>query len=65
MQPVGQSQKLCTRGSTAQLVLLAFAFLFDCDAPRQTRLMHVDSTTARVNDFHIASFDCALETLDK
>ena len=46
-----------------QPVLVALTFLFDRDAHRQTRLMHVDSTTARVNNFHIASLPALWKTL--
>jgi hypothetical protein len=43
-------------------MLVAFTF-FDRDAHRQTRLMHVDSTTTRVNDLHIASLPALWKTL--
>ena len=40
LQPVRKPQKLRGRGAPAQLVLVAFASLFDGDAHRQTRLMY-------------------------
>ena len=44
-------------------MLVAFTSLFDRDAHGQTRLMHVDSTTARVNNLHIASLPALWKTL--